>query len=384
MFRTLERYVLRELLKTFGLALLAITFVFFLGTAFRLVKDGLTYWMILRSLPFAVPYTFPYSVPMAFLIAVTLTYGRLVADREVLACESCGVPPRALAPPAIMVALLLGLLSLVLQSSFIPWCHQRKAEIQRQALELLLSLGTGEHFSYVFQQEGFDIYARSHDGPSLRGVVIHQDLRGELEEQPLTIVAEIGEVARVTSDGRDAVVVRLSNVDMTVFTRDKTTRAPGDPVRAHLAHYVHEYAFGKGFKVREGDYSTKQLVESLDRERDARRFAGAAGVLSGALIATDEHLDNVPVEIAIRAAVAMAPLIFLAIGLPLTIALRHPNRLVPFVAGTAAVSAFYYAPLLLGRTVAETWTRPAFCFLGPAVGLAFALAIGPIERRWRR
>src|SRR4029077_19471155 len=86
------------------LALLAITFVFFLGTSFRLVKDGLTYWQILQSLPYAVPYTFPYSVPMAFLIAVTLVYGRLVADREVLACESCGVPPRALAPPAVLLA----------------------------------------------------------------------------------------------------------------------------------------------------------------------------------------------------------------------------------------------------------------------------------------
>jgi len=379
-FRTLERYVLRELLRTFALALLAITFVFFLGTSFRLVKDGLTYWMILRSLPFAVPYTFPYSVPMAFLIALTLTYGRLVADREVLACESSGVPPRALAPPAVLLAVLLALGSLVLQSSFIPWCHQRKAEIQRQGLELLLSLGSGYHFSYVFQQEGFDIYAYHHDGPHLVGVVIHQDL----DDQPMTIVAERGEVARVASSDGDSVVISLTNVTATIFTRDKKTREPGDPVRAQLASYVHEYAFGKGYRVREGDYSTKQLFETMAREEDARHLAGAAGFVSGALIATDEHMSNVPVEVAIRAAVAMAPIVFFGIGFPLTIALRHSNRLVPFVAGTAAVSAFYFAPLLLGRTVAETLTSPRWCFLGPAVGIVAALAIDPIERRLRR
>ena len=70
MIRTVERYVLLELLRTFALVILVMTFIFFLGTAFRLIKDELTYWQILRSLPYAVPYTLPYSLPMAFLIAV--------------------------------------------------------------------------------------------------------------------------------------------------------------------------------------------------------------------------------------------------------------------------------------------------------------------------
>ncbi|MEZ0229354.1 MAG: LptF/LptG family permease, partial [Planctomycetota bacterium] len=371
--------VLRELLRTFALALLAITFVFFLGTSFRLVKEGLTYLQILRSLPFAVPYTFPYSVPMAFLISVTLTYGRLVADREVLAAESCGVAPRALAPPAILLAILLGIGSLILQASFIPYCHQRTTEIQKAVLEEILSLGAGAHWSKVFKQEGFDIYAREHDGPHLRGVVIHQDMG----DQPMTIVAEKGEVARVTSGDKDAVVFALTNVTTTVFSRDKRTRSLRDPVRARFDHYVHEYAFGRGSKARTNDYSTVQLRAMLIRERQSRRFAAATGLLSGGLIATDTRLDNVPVEIALRAAVATAPLVFLALGFPLTIALRHPNRLVPFVAGTAAVSAFYFAPLLLGRTMADTFRRPEWCFLGTAVGLAAAVAVGPIARRFR-
>lgn len=380
MFRVLERYVLRELLRTFALALVAITFVFFLGTSFSLVKHGLTYTQILHALPFAVPYTLPYSVPMAFLITVTLTYGRLVADREVLACESCGVPPRALAPPGILLAVLLAIGSLVLQSSFIPWCHQRTAEIQKAVLEEILSLGEGEHWSRVFQQEGFDIYARKHDGPRLEGVVIHQDF----EDEPMTITARRGEVARVTSGGGEAVVVALEDVTTTVFARDRKTRAPRDPVRAHVERYVHEYAFGKGIRPRTGDYSTVQLRDMLAQERQTRRFAAAAGLVSGALIATDTHLDDVPVEVAIRAAVASAPLVFLALGFPITIGLRHPNRLVPFVVGTGAVSAFYYAPLLLGRTIAETFARPEWCFLGTAVGLAAALAAGPVLRRVRR
>src|SRR5688572_3205727 len=145
---------------------------------------------------------------MAFLISLTLTYGRLVADREVLAAESCGVAPRALSPPAVLLAVLLALGSLILQSSFIPYCHQRTTEIQKAVLEEILSLGGGEHWSKVFKQEGFDIYARKHEGAHLAGVVIHQDMG----DQPMTIVAEKGEVARVTSGGKDAVVFSLTNV----------------------------------------------------------------------------------------------------------------------------------------------------------------------------
>jgi lipopolysaccharide export system permease protein len=378
--RTVERYVLSELLRTFALVLLAITFIFFLGTAFRLIRDELTYWQILRSLPYAVPYTLPYSLPMAFLIAVTLTYGRLVADREVLALESCGVPPRALAPPAIAMGVVLCLASMVLQSSFIPYCHQKKAAIGRAMLEELLSLGEGEHLSRVFPRDGFDIYVRKHRYHALDGVVIHRDV----EDQPMTIVAEHGDVAYVGSEeGQQRLVLELSNVTTTVWTRDRKTHAAHDPVRAHSKSYTLEVPSASSFRVKVGDLSTPQLRELVTRERDARRFGAAVGMISGALIATDQRLDDVPVEIATRAAVATAPLVFLAIGLPLTIALRHPNRLVPFVSGTAAVSLFYFVPLLLGRTLAESGAGTIYCFTGPVVGLVASLGIAPLAARIR-
>jgi lipopolysaccharide export LptBFGC system permease protein LptF len=376
--RTLERYVLGELLRTFAIALVALTFVFFLGTTFRLMKDELTYWQILKTLPFALPYTLPHSLPLAFLVSVTLTYGRLVADREVLALESTGVAPRALLPPAIGIGLVLCLASLAIQASYLPYCHRKKMQIQRAVLEELLSLGEGEHWSRAFRNLGFDIYVRRHKGSELEGVVIHRDLG----DQPATITAEHGLVTFTNVDTDDErVVLELTNAITTVYTRDKTTQTPRDPWRVRLPSYVQEFAVGQGGRLKTSDFSTAQLRMLEQRETETRHFAGAAGLLGGAVLAMDDVLEGEPVEIASRAAVASAPLVFLALAFPLTLALRSPNRLVPLTAGVAASSAFYFAPYLVGRTLSDRhdgWT--GFCFLGDACGLAAAAVLWPVAR----
>ncbi|MBI3725260.1 LptF/LptG family permease [bacterium] len=380
--RVLERYVLLELLRTFALTLIAITFVFVLGTVFRLMKDELTYLQILRVLPYAVAYTFPYLVPMAFLVALTLSYGRLVADREVLALESCGIPARALATPAIVLAVILSLASLLLQAEWLPYCHQKKSEIERAVLEEVLSLGEGGPWTRVFKQQGFDIYVRHHKGPLLEGVVLHMDVEG----QPTTITAERGNVRSVLDEReRPELVLELANVSMTRFSRNPDTFEPDEPIRGHFDSYVHRQPMGGGGRTKTNDYSTWQLRELVAKETDARRFAGACGLVAGAAIAVDDRLEGVPAEMAMRAAVATAPLIFLAIGFPLTIALRDPNRLVPFVYGIAAVSAFYFGPMLVGRTLSEEpggW--PLWCFLGDATSLVAAAGFALLARRMRR
>lgn len=376
--RTLERYVLGELLRTFAIALVALTFVFFLGTTFRLMKDELTYWQILKSLPYAVPYTLPHSLPMAFLVAVTLTFGRHCADREVLALESCGVAPRALAPPAVALGAVLCLVSLVVQSSYLPYCHTKMKRIQRAVLEEMLSLGDGQHWCRNFRNIGFDIYVRRHRGPSLEGVVIHRDVG----DQPATITAEKGEVEFVDVDSDDErVVFKLTNAVTTVYARDHATKAPRDPVRVRFPSYVQEIAVGQGGRVKTSDYSTAELRELARQETEARHFAGAAGLVAGVTIGMDDRLEGVPVEIATRAAVATAPLVFLALAFPLVLALRSPNRLVPLVVGIGAACAFYFAPFLVGRTLAERpegW--PGWCFLGDVVALVAAAVTWPIAR----
>jgi lipopolysaccharide export LptBFGC system permease protein LptF len=379
--RTLERYVFGELARTLAFTLVAITFVFFLGTTFRLTKDDLTYWQIARSLPYVIPYTLPYTLPMSFLVALTLTYGRLVADREVLALESCGVAPRSLAPSAIAIGLLLSLASLGLQARYLPYCHRRKNEIRRAALEQILSLGEGSAWSRVFPSEHFDIFVQHHSGPALSGVVIHREVNGEV----VTITSERGKVSSTGGEGQlPSIVLELEDVTLTSFGRSHT--GGEGPLRVRMASYVQEIPTLSGSRIRADDYSNGQLRERAKElaalvERLARDPATAPPTLYRAR----EDLRETAVELAARTASSLAPLVFLAIGLPLTLALRATNRLLPLVASVGAVSAFYFVPAFLGRALAERhegW--PLWGFLGVVVGSLAGAAIVPVFSRLER
>src|SRR5262245_6571440 len=63
--------------------------------------------MVARYLPLVVAELVPYLLPMAFLLAVVATYGRLAAERELIAIKMAGVHPARLALPGLVVALPL-------------------------------------------------------------------------------------------------------------------------------------------------------------------------------------------------------------------------------------------------------------------------------------
>src|SRR5262245_47489112 len=91
---TLHAYVLRELLKTFLLALALLTAMFTLGGGLlTLIRDmGLTTGTVVRLIPYLLPIVMTlFAMPFAALIAAAMVYGRLAADNELTACRAAGI-----------------------------------------------------------------------------------------------------------------------------------------------------------------------------------------------------------------------------------------------------------------------------------------------------
>jgi lipopolysaccharide export system permease protein len=100
----LQRYVLGELVRAFVLALLTITciFVLFMLMA-EAAKMGLTPSDILTLVPFVIPGSLPYTIPVSLLFAVTVVYGRLAADNEVIAVKTAGLSAWTVLWPALLI-----------------------------------------------------------------------------------------------------------------------------------------------------------------------------------------------------------------------------------------------------------------------------------------
>ena len=359
-------------------------FLFFVGASFRLLKEeSLSLQQVLMALPWAVPFLLPYLLPMAYMVTLTLVYGRMVADNEVLAFGSLGIPGRSLAWPAIILAILLAMLSAWLTTSVVPYCHQKRKEALQAVFQQLFSLdrGEGEHYSRAFEKQGFDFYVRRFGPDGMRGIVVHYDLRArELEKDTgVQIVAERGRVA--TESGTDRLVLVLSNVSVTMtppFPRGATSP---EPVRMRLERYVQGISLGGRRRIKALDYASADLRALAAAA--LRREALAAAV--GGLVASQQGWDlrriEAEIELAQRLTLAAAPLLLTLLVIPLTFLLRARSPLIPSFCGLLTVSFLYFAPLLLGRSLAETLGHGELVYLGIVTSLGGAGVLGYFASR---
>ena len=108
MLRILDRYLLRELMAPFGLALLLLTFALeippILDYGETLIAEGASWDVVVRVLVTLVPQALGITIPMALLVGLLISLGRLSGDREIVAMEACGVSMARLLRPLVLFA----------------------------------------------------------------------------------------------------------------------------------------------------------------------------------------------------------------------------------------------------------------------------------------
>jgi LPS export ABC transporter permease LptG/LPS export ABC transporter permease LptF len=110
MLRTLDRYVIREALVPFVLALLVFTFILqippVMEVAEKLIAKGVDWRTITRIMATLLPQALGITIPMAALVGLLVALGKLSGDRETVALQACGVSVFRLVRPVAVVALL--------------------------------------------------------------------------------------------------------------------------------------------------------------------------------------------------------------------------------------------------------------------------------------
>ena len=126
MFGILHRYVIDQVLRSFVLALITITSIFMLFMVMaEAARQGLSPQDILRVIPFIMPSSLPYTVPVALLFAVSVVYGRMAGDNEVVAIKTAGLSAWFVLLPTMAVSVILSVLLYVLSGGMIPRATDR-------------------------------------------------------------------------------------------------------------------------------------------------------------------------------------------------------------------------------------------------------------------
>jgi lipopolysaccharide export LptBFGC system permease protein LptF len=146
---TLHSYILRELLKTFGLTLAALTVLFTMGGGlYDVIRyEGISAGDVVGFIPLLIPIVVTLTMPMAALFAATMVYGRLAADNELLACRAAGINVHRLFLSVILLSIFVAAFTMLFGNFVIPGFMQRIDDFARSNVRDLVA--------QQLQQKGF-------------------------------------------------------------------------------------------------------------------------------------------------------------------------------------------------------------------------------------
>jgi len=146
----LQRYIFGEVFRVFTFVLFCITILLvFVGIFQQATESGLGAAQALTIIPFVIPSMLPFTIPAALLLTVSVVYGRLTGDQEVIAAKSAGIHPLSLMWPALVLGAVLSLGVLVLTDQVIPWSMLKIEQRIISFMEdiFMEQLRTEHHFS---------------------------------------------------------------------------------------------------------------------------------------------------------------------------------------------------------------------------------------------
>lgn len=121
MIYTLYKYIFRELLRVFLLALIALTLILSLGSILEPIQQyGAGPRQVAIFMFYFLPITLTFVLPMAALFAGALVYGRFTSDNELDACRASGISIINLILPGFFLAVVVAISNLFLSFYVMP------------------------------------------------------------------------------------------------------------------------------------------------------------------------------------------------------------------------------------------------------------------------
>ena len=325
---TLQLYILRQLLVSFGFSLAGIGLLVVPSATIQAIHKlgGVSVFAVLNFLPIVFAELVPYVLPMAFLLGVVATFGRLAADKELIASAMAGVhPARALLPGLAIALALAGATNWLLGTVSPEWKHAKNAYLRQATADAFRSMAAtrtemdfGDFFLKAVSAEGnvkkdVMLSVVRQDGREV--IVVAPELELFFQEDLLALELR---GAQVLSEGR------LAN------------EAPSFRVRLDSLNPA----------------PSKKHLRPKYRPSAELRALVAGGEL-------DERNDrDYRYEIHRRHALSLTYVLFLLLGIPTGILLRSGTQLAAFVGAMGYAFLYYVLAFRLGEILKDSGVLP--------------------------
>jgi LPS export ABC transporter permease LptG/LPS export ABC transporter permease LptF len=361
--RIIDRYVIREIVPPFLLALLVFTFIliipFIIDLAEKMVAKGVPSITILQLTATLLPQALALTIPMALLIGLLVGLGRLSADREFVVMMACGISPYRLLQPLLVFAVVCwGATSWVMLKAM-PDGNQKFREI---STEIAMNRAEGEVRPRVFFE----------DFPN---VVLY------VSEVPSNGQGWLGVLAADTSNPSSPVIFLAKSGRMVV---DRTARTIEMVLEEGTRHST-KLDDPAAYEV----LKFKRQIVSLDPESVFPRSGPSRGnnelpiedlqIKAAELRAQGISPHNEIMTIHQKFSVPVACFVFTVLGLALGASNRKDGKLAAFVLGIGVIFS-YYVVMFTAQSLTKGFWIPAWLsmwipnLLLGAIGIALLMS----------
>lgn len=328
-----DKYIFKEMARPYIAGVMVIGIVmlsnFLYEVAELIIVQEVPVNQVLRLLLYQLPEIFVQSFPMAVLFAVMSGLGRLTRENEFAALRMGGYSIYRLAVPLVVFGVLVSIFTLVINEQVVPWTNHQARNIIRSSM--LQDVMPDVRENVFFEgPEGRVFYVRSYDEEELllsHIVIFDQETSDDFPEVITAAEGQVmgsdwqlenGHVHSYDSNGRldmaagfDQMKIELED-DMEKFLARQ--RTPAEMSRAEL----------------------RREIELFQRSGiDVRRLL------------VDYHM---------KLALPLTPLIFVLIGMPLSLGNRESRAL--SLALTVIIIFLYYLLVSFSRSLGRNGVMP--------------------------
>lgn len=328
MFKTLDRYVIREVIPPMLLSLVVFTFILeippMLEELAALVAKGVTWGIAFRMLLTLIPQGLGLTIPMALLTGLLIGLGRMSGDRESVALLACGVSPYRLLRPLMLLTLVAAGANLYVMVDAIPNANQTFRELSFDVVSKRLETDVQPQV-FFGQFPGWQIYTRDipRDGSGWKDVFV------------------------ADTSHPDSVVIYMADSGRLILDRAKRT------VQLVLHHGMRYSSGGPNGRQMDTYSFPVDLFVQLDPESVFPRIEGglARGLAemtiaelrtqARARLAGGSPPHQEIIYIQQKFSFPFACVVFAVIGLALGLTVARDGKLAGFVVGIAVIFAYY-------------------------------------------
>lgn len=334
--RLLRTYVLKEHTAPFFVTMGGLTAVLLVGNLVKfaelIIGKGVSIFDIIRLIIYLIPFMLTFTIPMGCLVAMTLAFGRLSSDYELIAMRASGVAPAKLISPMLVVGLIMSITLVAVNDRLVP-ASRLAFRKQLKAIGIQQPTAYLESGEFIKDFPPYVIFVYQVEGQRLINVRIY-------EPQPngptRTIIADHGGFERLAN--KRGVELRL--FDGTIDEWDPYH--PGTFYKANFTQYTMTLQTTQDDPERIGKKIKEMTLREILIERKKLKAQG---------------IETLPISLELHRRIAspFAVIVFMLFGLALGIQLHHHEKLTGYAWVLGIFITYYLSTIGMSAIALKGW-----------------------------